>query len=55
MRVSARGDRRLARHTLTAGPAVREVVRSSAAADYRFSAMIVAIVKSTPFQMRNSP
>jgi hypothetical protein len=37
------------------GPAVREVVRSSAAADYRFSAMIVAIVKSTPFQMRSSP
>ena len=37
------------------GPAVREVVRSSAAADYRFSAVIVAIVKSTPFQMRSSP
>ena len=37
------------------GPAVREVVRSSAAADYHFSAMIVAIVESTPFQMRNSP
>jgi hypothetical protein len=36
------------------GPAVREIVRTSAAADYRFSAMIVAIVKSTPFQMRNS-
>ena len=37
------------------GRAVREVVRSSAAADYRFSAVIVAIVKSTPFQMRMSP
>ena len=36
------------------GPAVREIVRKSAAADYRFSVMIVAIVKSTPFQMRSS-
>ena len=37
------------------GPAVRKVVRDAKAADYRFSAMIEAIVTSTPFQMRNSP
>jgi hypothetical protein len=36
-------------------PAVREVVRNAQAKDYRFSEMIVAIVKSTPFQMRMSP
>ncbi len=37
------------------GPAVREVVRSARAADYRFSAVILGIVHSTPFQMRSSP
>ncbi len=37
------------------GPAVRKVVSSAKAADYRFSALIEAIVTSTPFQMRNSP
>jgi hypothetical protein len=37
------------------GPAVREVLRQARAADYRFSALIVAIVRSTPFQMRASP
>ncbi len=37
------------------GPAVREVVRTAQAADYRFSALIGAIVNSTPFQMRTSP
>jgi mono/diheme cytochrome c family protein len=37
------------------GPAVREVVRAAKAADYRFSALIEAIVTSTPFQMRSSP
>ena len=36
-------------------PAVREVVRKGKAADYRFAALIEAIVTSTPFQMRNSP
>jgi hypothetical protein len=36
-------------------PAVRDVVRKSHEADYRFSALIVAIVNSTPFQMRMSP
>lgn len=37
------------------GPAVRQVVRKARAADYRFSAIIIAIVNSTPFQMRTSP
>jgi hypothetical protein len=36
------------------GPAVRAVVRQAQAADYRFSALIGAIVNSTPFQMRTS-
>ncbi|HEY7120419.1 MAG TPA: DUF1585 domain-containing protein, partial [Tepidisphaeraceae bacterium] len=36
-------------------PAVRQIVRASRAADYRFSALIEAIVSSTPFQMRTSP
>jgi mono/diheme cytochrome c family protein len=37
------------------GPAVREVVRKAKAADFRFSALIEAMVTSTPFQMRTSP
>ncbi|MFO0809755.1 MAG: DUF1592 domain-containing protein [Gemmataceae bacterium] len=37
------------------GPAVREVVRKAKAADYRASAVIEAIVASTPFRMRASP
>jgi len=37
------------------GPAVREVVRTAKAADYKFSAIIGAIVSSTPFRMRASP
>jgi hypothetical protein len=37
------------------GPAVREVVRGARARGYRFSALIEAIVTSTPFQMRASP
>jgi hypothetical protein len=37
------------------GPAVRKVVRAAKDADYRFSALIEAIVTSTPFQMRSSP
>ena len=36
------------------GPAVRRIVREAAADDYRFSALILGIVKSVPFQMRNS-
>ena len=37
------------------GPAVRQVVRTASAANYRFSALLEAIVHSTPFQMRASP
>ena len=36
-------------------PAVRVIEREAAADDYRFSSMILAIVKSTPFQMRRAP
>ena len=36
-------------------PAVRDIVRKSRAADFRFSALIEAIVASPPFQMRTSP
>jgi hypothetical protein len=36
------------------GPAVREVVRAARAADYRFSAVVGAVVRSVPFQMRAS-
>ena len=35
-------------------PAVRAVVRSAAADDYRWSALIAGIVKSPPFLMRNA-
>lgn len=38
----------------TDAPAVREVVRSAKAADFKFSAIIEAIVHSVPFQMRSS-
>ena len=34
------------------GPAVRKVVREAADEDYRFSSLILGIVSSTPFQMR---
>ena len=33
-------------------PAVRRIVRESAAQDYRFSSLIMGIVNSTPFRMR---
>jgi mono/diheme cytochrome c family protein len=35
-------------------PAVREIVRDAAATDYRWSDLILGIVKSTPFQMAMS-
>jgi mono/diheme cytochrome c family protein len=35
-------------------PAIRGIVRTAAANDYRWSATILAIVKSTPFQMRRA-
>ena len=33
-------------------PAIRQVVRRAAAQQYRFSAVILGIVESLPFQMR---
>jgi hypothetical protein len=33
-------------------PSVRAIVRDSARQDYRFSSLILGIVKSTPFQKR---
>jgi hypothetical protein len=35
-------------------PAIRKIVRESQAADYRFSSIIVALTRSTPFTMRKS-
>ena len=35
-------------------PAVRSIVRSAAADDYRLSSLVLGIVNSTPFQMRRS-
>ena len=35
-------------------PAVRSIIRQAAADNYRMSALITAIVKSTPFQMRRT-
>ena len=35
-------------------PAVRQIVRDAAPEDYRWSALILGIVKSTPFQMRGA-
>ena len=35
-------------------PAIRSIVRTAAADDYRWSSTILAIVRSTPFQMRRS-
>ena len=35
-------------------PAVRQIVREAAASDYRWSALVKAIVKSTPFRMRQA-
>ena len=36
-------------------PTVRQIVRESASDDYRWSSIILGIVKSTPFQMRRTP
>jgi hypothetical protein len=33
-------------------PAIRKIVRDAASSDYRFSAIVLGIAKSTPFQMR---
>jgi hypothetical protein len=40
--------------TYADAPAIRAIVRASAADDYRWSSTILAIVKSPPFQMRRS-
>ena len=34
--------------------AVRAIIRDAEAQDYRFSSLVLGVVKSTPFQMRNS-
>jgi hypothetical protein len=36
-------------------PSVREIVRGAAGNDYRFSSLVLGVVKSLPFQMRRSP
>jgi Protein of unknown function (DUF1592)/Protein of unknown function (DUF1588)/Protein of unknown function (DUF1585)/Protein of unknown function (DUF1587)/Protein of unknown function (DUF1595)/Planctomycete cytochrome C len=36
-------------------PVVRGIVRDAARSDYRFSAIVMGIVRSTPFQMRTTP
>ena len=36
------------------GPAMRAIARETAANDYRFSSMVLGVVKSVPFQMRRS-
>jgi hypothetical protein len=35
-------------------PAVRKIERDAAVGDYRWSSMILGIVRSAPFQMRRS-
>ena len=35
-------------------PAVRKIIKESEADDFRFSAVIIAVVNSVPFKMRNS-
>jgi hypothetical protein len=36
-------------------PALRKIVRGAAAGNYKFSAIVMGIVRSTPFQMRMAP
>ena len=36
-------------------PLVRSIVRQSAATDYRFSSLVLGIVKSQQFQMNRKP
>ena len=35
-------------------PLVRAIARDAAAADYRFSSIVLGIVKSAPFQMKKA-
>jgi hypothetical protein len=37
------------------GPAIRRIIKEAEVDDFRFSSIIVAVVNSTPFQMRKSP
>jgi hypothetical protein len=36
-------------------PVVRRIVRDAAASDYRFSALVLGVVRSAPFTMRRAP
>jgi hypothetical protein len=36
-------------------PAVRAIVRDAARDNYRFSSLVMGIVRSAPFQMRTAP
>jgi hypothetical protein len=36
-------------------PTVRAIVRDAARNDYRFSALVIGVVNSTPFEMRKAP
>jgi len=36
-------------------PAVRKIVRETAASNYNFSSLVLGVVKSVPFEMRKSP
>jgi hypothetical protein len=36
-------------------PAARKIVRDASASNYRFSSVVIGLVKSVPFQMRRSP
>jgi hypothetical protein len=36
-------------------PAVRAILRDASRDNYRFSTLILGVVRSTPFQMRTSP
>ena len=38
----------------TTRPAIRKIVREARAKDFRFSSLILGVVKSQPFQMRRS-
>jgi len=45
----------LGRHVVARDqPAVRAIVREAASADHRWSSLVLAIVKSPPFQMRTT-
>ena len=39
----------------TASASAREVARTAAARDYRWSSIVLGIVRSAPFQMKKAP